>query len=329
LLWVSGILLATILLFIRWKLTIGLVLLLAAGWPIARNGIAWNPAAAWQMTKAPGSLRVMQWNCENLPGYDPTVRLADLQKRGDAVDFIRRYQPDVICIQDFDDYDSSAVLRSNLALLRDTLGYSHHAFDVYYTSRFPWGYRRSGIAIFSKIPLAATGHLPFTGRRYPESVLYADLRWQGKTIRIATTHLASMHLNRIVGVHPPPDHHFREDSLVITSGSTLRKLRRFQPYHVEQARQVRHFLDSSGVPVVLGADLNNMPSSWVYPQVRGALTDAFLQGGRGTGKSYASWVPMLRIDYLFCPPNARILQCQTFPVTFSDHFPVIADLVFP
>ncbi len=301
-----------------------MLLLLLAGIPIMKNCWGMHPAKNWVENKQANTLRVMQWNCMDLIGADPN-QTQDLPLRSQAVAFIRLHQPDVILIQDFSDYRSD-VIHSNIALLQDSLGYRYMSFKPHYEIQKPWGYLKAGVAVFSKMPMVQTGYLPYPGRKFPEFINWADIVFHGKSIRFVSTHLQSMNLRTQKNEPPALDYFQWEDSAIIRSGSRFTKMTYYQPYHVREATVLRRFLDTCSVPVLLGADLNSVPSSYVYQLVKGNRKDAFLACGWGFGKSFHSRLPSLRIDYLFTAPEFEILQSCTFPVRFSDHYPVISDL---
>lgn len=303
----------------------GWILLLgwAAGWPVMRNVWALNSTQDFPTASSQQSLRVMQWNCMELSGslQNDSTR----QVRQQVAALLRKHQPQVLLLQDFQEITSPRHY-SNIAFLRDTLGYRYMLLAPYYTVEAGWGKVQEGAAIFSKIPIDTAGHIMYEGRPVSEQIAWADIRFRGKTLRCVSTHLLSMNLNTPKGQPDPLYYYQRPDSAVITSGDVLRKLRHYQPYHVRQARQLCHFLDTSTHPLVLGIDMNSVPSSWVYRHISRGLEDVFLATGRGWGRSYHSRLPNLRIDYLFTGPALAIPHAITIPVSFSDHYPVLADL---
>jgi endonuclease/exonuclease/phosphatase family metal-dependent hydrolase len=244
-------------------------------------------------------------------------------ERFKAVEFIKTYNPDIICTQDFANNVQQDV-RNNLALLRDTLGYKYINYTQHYTINTPHFHEGIGIAIFSKFPIADSGKLYYPFKKKPESIIWADIQTPLGRLRLVTTHLQSMHLSRQPNFRLEPD--LYEDSAVILHGNTLEKLRYFQPFHVQQANFLRNFLDTCKPPLIFTADLNSVPSSYVYYIVKGNnLQDVFLEKGRGFGRTYHSLQPALRIDYIFHTPDILPEQSSCFPTTFSDHDPVIMD----
>ncbi len=323
-LWMALVVPVIVLLFTKRRYSLYLFVLLAAGVPMAKNVFALHFNASFTEAKIPGTIRVMQWNCNGLQGQFPWS--GDLiPERFKAVAFIKKYQPDIICTQDFST-TISKYASNNTVLLRDTLGYKYHFFIEHYKTNAPGFHDGIGIAIFSKYPFSDYGALSYPFKKVPESIIWADvLSPQGK-IRFATTHLQSMHLSRKPESRLESD--LWEDSAIIIHGDVFKKLRHFQPFHATEAVFLRSFLDTcTHSPLVFTADLNSVPSSWVYATVKGKnLKDAFLEKGFGFGKSYHSAQPALRIDYIFHSQQVKPAQTALFNTTFSDHDPVIMDI---
>ncbi|HMP93989.1 MAG TPA: endonuclease/exonuclease/phosphatase family protein, partial [Phnomibacter sp.] len=272
-------------------------------------------------------LRVMQWNCAELQGFYPAQGLAKMEGRRQIAALISQWQPQIICIQDFTEQYYPPATYSNIALLADSLGYRYYNLSAAGHPVASGNPIFAGTAIFSKLPLVACGAVPYPARQVPEHIVWANMLWNGKTIRIATTHFASMHLGW--RPQPPLPPHLKEDSAIITGSSKLNKLQHFQAYHVQQARQLRHFLDTCSLPTLLGADLNSTPASWAYQQVKANYTDAFLAKGWGLGKTYKHGWPGLRIDYLLASPEWRVARFWQSAHSHSDHHVLMAEFFIP
>jgi endonuclease/exonuclease/phosphatase family metal-dependent hydrolase len=91
---------------------------------------------------------------------------------------------------------------------------------------------------------------------------------------------------------------------------------------------LQSFLDTSSIPLVLGVDMNSVPSSYVYNVVKGKRKDVFLEAGFGLGKSYFSRLPNLRIDYIFMDEVFTIQQMKMEYLRLSDHLLVLADVTW-
>lgn len=303
-----------------------LLLLWCAGLLVMQYVIALHSPKKFAMQKPAGTLRIMQWNCMELAGFDK-ANVNFKQARFEAVQWIRKSNPDIILMQDFHDYQSK-YFWSSIALFRDTLGYKYYYYKPYLYEQQAWGNSTEGVAIFSKLPLIDSGSVQYTGKKYPSYIVWATVLFNHKPMRIATTHFTSMNLNSGKTSVDSLNYVQKPDSVVLTSGSTWKKLQYYQPYHVLQASMLRTFVDSSSLPVIVGADLNSVPSSYVYRLLKGNMHDAFLYAGSGIGTTYFSMLPSLRIDYLFMDDVFKIIQLERSYLRISDHLFLLADVTW-
>ncbi|HIJ65198.1 MAG TPA: hypothetical protein HPP77_04535 [Candidatus Hydrogenedentes bacterium] len=82
-----------------------------------------------------------------------------------------------------------------------------------------------------------------------------------------------------------------------------------------------------GGPVIVAGDIN-LPGNYIGLKngLRG-FDDAFLRGGRGWGKTLPSQSPVSRIDLIYVPAETTTMNCRALDTVFSDHRPVVADLL--
>ncbi len=100
-----------------------------------------------------------------------------------------------------------------------------------------------------------------------------------------------------------------------------------------QSDMIKREVTRSPFPTVVCGDLNDVPNSYAYQTVRGDMQDAFLEEGTGLGKSFISgrskfltWLPTLRIDYIFTDPRLQVEQFKMVTRDLSDHRGLITDL---
>jgi endonuclease/exonuclease/phosphatase family metal-dependent hydrolase len=184
---------------------------------------------------------------------------------------------DVLCLQEFYTSDNPAFY-DNISSIRKQLGYPYFYFSKdldgdlnYYSS-----------VIFSRYPIVDTGMIRFPRPSQPEVLLQADIQTNNTVIRVMTTHLQSQRFDkqdyrRIEKIRG------REDSLVYHFIPIVGKLKRGVVIRSLQADIIASLLADSPHPVILAADLNDVPNSYTYFSVRGNLQDAFLEKGYGIG----------------------------------------------
>jgi endonuclease/exonuclease/phosphatase family metal-dependent hydrolase len=310
--------------FIQKKVAMVLFIGLIIGWPVMKNILPLHKSSSFQLKKDPTKLRLLQWNCQGFPGsfFDYPDLVAE---RGKAVAFLKKYQPDVLCLSEFTTSDSKFSW-SNVSLLQDSLGYKYMVFHPYFVDEQSYGTTYHGSAIFSKYPIVDSGYISYPGKRIPEDIIKADISFNGQSIRVMNTHLSSMHLNHI-RIPGSLQQNMVEDSSIIFYGNKIQKIKYFQRYHVSQAELVKAVVDTCSTPLILAGDFNSVPSSFVYKKLRGKLSDAFLERGSGLGRSFHNRQPALRIDYVFHSDEIAVQQWNIFRVSFSDHDPAIMDLI--
>lgn len=90
-----------------------------------------------------------------------------------------------------------------------------------------------------------------------------------------------------------------------------------------QSLRLADIVRGGSYPTVLTGDLND----WIG---RGSVqrTIGELFPGHSHLKTFPSFLPLLRLDRIYCRPTALLLRCWTVPSArvASDHLPVVADL---
>lgn len=113
--------------------------------------------------------------------------------------------------------------------------------------------------------------------------------------------------------------------------STVKLMLRKWRIHLNQVSLYQDHLAQWGDrPVVVCADLNNVPYSYLYRQVRGDLRDSFMARGSGRGHTYGSGLRSLRIDYILASKQLVLVSHRLVDTQgLSDHQGVLVRLRFP
>ncbi|MDF2159420.1 endonuclease/exonuclease/phosphatase family protein [Algoriphagus sp. CAU 1675] len=179
--------------------------------------------------------------------------------------------------------------------------------------------RSYGLAIFSKYPIVHEGKV-FDNNR-TNGAIFADILYQGDTIRIYNCHLESMKidakaLENLDGVRE----NYRQ---------TLGKLNRGGVIRSQQLSVLEEHVRNSPHPIILMGDLNEVPYSNTYFRLSQNLVNAFESAGRGFGFTYNKVLFFLRIDHIFSSPSLKAVDFKTHrEVDYSDHYPVSATFQF-
>lgn len=274
--------------------------------------------------KDSGSIRIMTWNV-NWFEYQRSSSGAHADNRKKILDFIATQDADILCFQEFLARDLRGKAWNSVAEIQ-ALGYPYYYRNGDYIRKD--GINQVGPAIFSRYPITNTVLAQYKGSvrdRAAESLIAVDLDINGRMLRVFTTHLQSILLQkndyRSLDIIRNGD-----DSLVEASRSILRKLKTGYRFRASQAEMVRDFLDQSPYPEVICGDFNDVPNSYVYFTIKGNRQDAFIEAGAGLGRTFTNLSPTLRIDYIMPGNKLKVVQAKREVLPYSDHFPVLADL---
>jgi endonuclease/exonuclease/phosphatase family metal-dependent hydrolase len=285
--------------------------------------------ATFKQKKPEGTIRLLSWNVNE---FTPSERLKDTANspRQKTLAFIKMINADVICLQDFRNYPNDATYRSSLLYIKDSLGYQYYYCSIDRQSEsMPSKEDIYGSIIFSRFPIVDTGRIPYDSKDFPEHIAYVEILVGQKKIRFYNTHLSSMQLTaerKNAGLNYT---FIQDDTAILLNKSKLERIAIFDSFHVKQAQIVKQQLNKSPVPLVFCADLNSVPSSYVYHHISSGLEDAFLQKGFGWGPTYDGLSNTLRIDVTLLSPQLKVVQHYCPKLKASDHFPLVTDIALP
>ncbi len=278
---------------------------------------AWRPGSAVSEKKPAGILRVVSWNIQSFNGFTKN-KTARKMARTELVASILKFEPDIVCLQEFNHKEGHNPESDNLSLFTKTYPYHHFSKDYIRDG----GEYQSGCIIFSKYPIANTGKI-----KYPvaESLIYADLVKGNDTIRVFNTHLQSFKfketdysdLEKIRG---------QDDEGLRASKNIVRKMRLAFKRRGKQAGIVREALDKSPYSSIICGDFNDVPNSYTYFHIKQNWQDAFLKKGFGIGRSFIALAPTLRIDYILTDPSFHVSMFDMVDEGLSDHIMLVSDL---
>ena len=293
------------------------------------NLVPFRTSGEFVMKKDKRHVRVMTWNVRRFTPYyadffDPAHNNLEA-----IVEEVENYHPDIICFQEFYTSRKSPTLE-----LFQNMGYKYYAFALL---KSPSSSSNSGTIIFSRYPIHRSYiyDLPKKISTAAEDPVAADILIDSDTIRVGTFHMQSYgFLNRdyqdLYRIKS------QADTGLKASKNIFRKMRYAFTLRGIQADVIHEKISSSPYPVVICGDLNDVPSSYSYVTIRGDLNDAFLEKGSGLGKTFMSgrskflsWLPTLRIDYIFTHQDLDVIQYQQVTKQLSDHRGLITDLELP
>jgi len=285
-----------------------------------------HPKKAFDLTKKPGSFRLLSWNVNYFLDCQIKSDTPNAPRR-QMFQYIRETNADVLCFQDFSSFYNPQIFYPNVEYIRDSLGYPFCYFPVDHILNEKYTPEKYGVILFSRFPITDSGSMKLSKEGESERFGFIDIRIQGKTVRMYCAHLASMQIH-VAGDKNKEASSLKSDTALILHTNTFRKLKYYERIHIDEAKTIRKSLDSITGPLVFCADLNSVPSSYVYHYIRQDMQDAFLQNGSGLGRTYDSLSPTLRIDVVFLNNQLKATQHHTARLHLSDHLPNLVDLEF-
>lgn len=300
----------------RWSL-LGL-LAIALAWKSVSACLAFHIPGKFNLQKAEGDIRLMQWNVMRFGEMNKSMEQGRLH-RNRMFDVIRDYNADILCFQEFFHADNPRYSPNITDLQKE-------GYPYFYFTKFPDCYTcYYGLSIFSKYPIVDSVFVEYPGKTASEDLIYVDIKKGDDTFRVFTTHLQSVQFGRreYRGIEKIKN---TEDSLLEASRGIISKLRKGFVYRSRQADTLRSLADESPYPEIVTGDFNDVPSSYTYFTIRGSRQDAFLQKGLGIGRTFTSLSPSLRIDYVLPDKRFDIVQYYRPGTRLSDHYPIITDL---
>lgn len=318
--------------FVRGRRAFALLSLvtIVLGWQALRAHVGLNPMLPAPQASAESTpsdsltsgtdLRVMTYNVHLFREFGQTKNEPDI--KDEALELIQKADPDLICIQEYytrkkGQHDISELFRSDLDL-------KHQYFHPTAENEF----ESYGLAIFSKYPIVASGHLP-DFEQGVNSIIFADIEKEGRVFRVYNVHLRSYGFQK-------EDYDFvtgpTEESMENRISSTRRigsRLKRAFTLRSLQARSLRKHSENNNIPFLIAGDFNDTPLSFAVNHVGKGLQNTFKEKARGWGQTYNGDFPNFQIDYILASPDFRVRRYEIIREKLSDHYPVMADISLP
>lgn len=317
-------LIAVIICFIFWvfvkpKFAILCIIALLIGWKNTRTLFALNSQHIFNYTKKKDELRIVSWNVARFIELKKNNNKGS-QQRMEMMELLKKQNADVLCLQEFHT-SVSPEYYNNISYIQKELNYSWFYFSYVPDTKDHW---YSSI-IFSRLPMIDSGIITYPKPGITEILLHADLKFNNDTVRVYTTHLQSVLFEK-ADYEKIEKIQEADDDLLKNSKSIFSKLRIASRIRSRQADAAENQVKSSKYPVLFTGDLNDVPTSYTYSTIRGDMHDAFLEKGFGTGRTFSSLSPTLRIDYIFADKNFSVQQFSKSSRSLSDHYMIVADV---
>jgi endonuclease/exonuclease/phosphatase (EEP) superfamily protein YafD len=289
------------------------LVVLALGYSFILRSIAFNTPKA----KVENSIKILNYN---VYGMHSNSYEGNEKKVSELKKFIRDYQADIKCFQEFYSNSDRKPFRTIEYMKED---YPHYAFIPLKEEDYDKN-EKMGIAIFSKYPIIHKEGKQFDNTS--NGFLMVDIALKSDTIRLINLQLWSMgiRVGRVTGKIRDQDY---EDAKKEGRG-ILASLKKGFIHHKKEMDQINRLIQQSPFPIIVAGDLNETPYGWAYGTIRERLKNSFEEAGKGLGFTLNRSPYFVRIDNQFFSNEWEILNFQTLSnVKHSDHFPIVGDYV--
>ncbi len=257
------------------------------------------------------NIKVISYNVRNFGGYETGNPIDNASK---ITAFLNEQNPKIICLQE------TRLRRNTIFNLRNVVQDLPTIKHYQYASSS----NNFGLVTMTSFPIVNMNEIRFEGSG--NMAIYTDLLIGEDTIRVFNIHLQSYGIN--------PNNYTIVESPRLDEKKDLKeirdmasKLRRAFQMRVTQVWQVRKRVDESPYPVIICGDFNDTPMSYAYQILRKNVNDAFIDSGKGFGRTYVGKLPSFRIDNIFYSDKFESYNFKTYDFKMSDHLPISTDLV--
>lgn len=262
-------------------------------------------------------IQVLSYNVRVFNVYKH-LHAADPDLPENEMKWVAEHPADILCLQEFyhDKTKNTYNSRKRIGKQQDREIYVGKALTNSIGAEF-------GLAIFSRYPIIDKGSVSFD-RPTKNQVIFVDVKLPSKdTLRVYNMHLESMAIEEKDVAEA-----MQSEAGLKTKGRNV--ARRLKGGFIARSHQVERLLEhihSSRYPVLLCGDLNDLPSSYTYQQLRRHLKNGFEEGGNGFGFTYNGKLP-IRIDNQFFSDRLELLHFDVLnQIQFTDHFPLESTFV--
>lgn len=255
---------------------------------------------------------VFQYNFKNNVGSTDlriaTYNVRDMRSEygfstlSNIVDFVKTNDLDVLFLQEVpNEYNQADLLNAFVGMKSVVLSNNGEV-------------KGKRLAILCKYELSDSVALSLNEQS--QYALFATLEYQKEKILLANCHLQTTNWNQV----KRSQHSFLSGSYKVMSENFIKR--------EDQVINIRKYLDSQHVPIIVAGDFNEPPVSYSYHTIGANLKDAFRAAGNGYSYTYRFLKKIFRIDYIFFNSDKfEAYNYRTADIDYSDHLPVLVDLV--
>jgi endonuclease/exonuclease/phosphatase family metal-dependent hydrolase len=241
------------------------------------------------------------------------------------IDLINKYDPDIACFQEMVAGENKKAI-NYFPDIEKELKFKDYLYSYRVKDDFD-RYHHFGIIIFSKFPILRKQTLVNNPNSYNSTFQFIDILTGKDTFRVFNIHLQSLKFSQ-TNLEYLDNGTVPSQGNISESKNIISKIKSGIIKRSAQATFIKDELNHSPYPIILCGDFNDVPVSFAYETIGRGLQNAFVEKGFGISRTFSSISPTLRIDNIFTGKRFRILQFSRLRKSFSDHFPIVADIKF-
>ncbi|RYE20544.1 MAG: hypothetical protein EOP51_17645 [Sphingobacteriales bacterium] len=295
------------------------LMVLLGGYKVTSTVFATNFFGKNSMERKGRTIKIVSWNSHGMGVFNKPINKAFDQK---ILDFLKEQDADILCLPEYS-LTIDNILKPYAEKIIKNNGYIDYRFqaDNNLNDRV-----YLGTAVFSKYPFRNYETHQLSQYIY---MMQGDVQLPyGKTMRLFFVHLTTFGLSDKEKDYIDEVTNNKDSAKGITkrANSFIKKLNTAYEHRAEEVNKAINIIRKSPYPVLLCGDFNDLPGSYTYTTMRGGLADAFLDKGKGFGRSYNRLSPTIRIDHFFYNDTTlRLIGFQCPPTELSDHNPIITN----
>ncbi|GAA3923672.1 endonuclease/exonuclease/phosphatase family protein [Hymenobacter algoricola] len=305
----------------NWRVAAVPIIVAVLTWPHFQRGLALHPLHSAPAADLPGQrVRLLSANVRIFNVY-PQLHADNPQSPDKMIRWIAANPADIICLQEFYNEPRKSKLDKNVMSSVERIGRQTGRQVFVSKTLTNWMGGEFGMAIFSRYPIVRRGTISFD-KLSQNHAMYADLKLPGgDTVRVFNFHLQSMSMEEKDIV----DSYSSKAGLRAKGLGLMRRYKRGLVARSVQIDTLMRRFDKSPYPLLLCADLNDLPYSYSYDQLADHFQNAWATVGTGVGATYNGRLPFVRIDNQFAGPQWIVDDFKVhYEIGYSDHFPTSA-----
>lgn len=260
------------------------------------------------------NLKVLSYNLGRFALSDRKSGISDRRQCADsAFAYLKRQDADIICLQEF--YVNNDDFRTFKTYVRRHFPGYHVEYYLFTGKNGAFGN-----VTLSRVPVSGKGVLKFD--ESANLAIYTDHKMGERRFRVYNCHFESYNISytRLVKAL------FHADGDAFSD--TGLKMKKSISRRPKQVDQVFSNIEDCPYEAFVCGDFNDNPMSYTYYRMTRDRRDAFVSAGAGFGSTYSHLWPLFRIDYVLVPDRYDAGSCEVHRVRFSDHYPVVAEVMF-